>query len=76
MEVKIGVAESSREIVVTSNQSPEDVEALLSEALGKDGGMFALTDDKGRRVVVPAARLAYVDIGPSDQRRVGFDVSS
>jgi hypothetical protein len=35
--------------------------------------MLWLTDRKGRRVGVPAAKLAYVEIGSaSDERRVGF----
>lgn len=74
MEVKIGVAETPREVVVTSNQAPEDVEALVTEALAKDNGTLTLVDDKGRRVVVPSARIAYVEIGPGDQRKVGFNV--
>jgi hypothetical protein len=34
--------------------------------------LLDLVDDKGRRVVVPADRLAYVEIAASEQRRVGF----
>jgi len=35
--------------------------------------MLWLTDRKGRRVGVPAAKVAYVEIGsPSEERRVGF----
>ncbi|WP_020498055.1 MULTISPECIES: DUF3107 domain-containing protein [Sciscionella] len=75
MEVKIGVAETPREIVLTSNESPDEVEALVSGALAGKSETLTLTDDKGRKVIVPTARLAYVEVGPADQRRVGFDVS-
>lgn len=75
MEVKIGVADSSRELLVSSSSTPDEVEAQVADVLtGGARGVLTLVDDKGRRFVVPAARLAYVEIGPSDSRRVGFAV--
>lgn len=76
MEVKIGVAESPREILVNSTQPPDEIESQVAEALRNKEGALALTDEKGRRVVVPSARIAYVEIGPADTRRVGFNVGS
>lgn len=76
MEVKIGVAESPRELVVSSSDSPEQVEALVTEALQKDQGLLTLVDDKGRRFVIPSSKIAYVEIGPGEGRRVGFSVGS
>ncbi len=75
MEVKIGVTDSPRELVVSSVDSPEQVEALVTEALSGKQSLLSLADDKGRRYLVPAAKVAYVEIGPSDSRRVGFAVS-
>ncbi len=76
MEVKIGVADSPRELLVNSGQTPDEVEALVSTALeGDRTGLLALTDEKGRKFVLPAARVSYVEIGPADSRRVGFNVS-
>jgi uncharacterized protein DUF3107 len=72
VEVKIGVLHTPREIVLESAQSPAEVEALVSEAFKSVDGQLALTDEKGRRVVVPANLVAYVEIAPSDTRRVGF----
>ncbi|MGH3795038.1 MAG: DUF3107 domain-containing protein [Pseudonocardiaceae bacterium] len=74
MEVKIGVAESPRELVVSSSDSPDQVEALVTEALRNSQGLLTLVDDKGRRYVIPASRVAYVEIGPGEGRRVGFSV--
>jgi hypothetical protein len=74
VEVKIGVADTTRELVLSSTQSQDEVEALVAEALRDTSGSLRLTDDKGRRVVVPTARLAYVEIAPADTRRVGFAV--
>lgn len=74
MEVKIGVKDAQRELVVTSTGSAEEVEKQVGEALDTDDGLFRLTDDKGRRYLVPAERIAYVEIAPSDARKVGFGV--
>jgi hypothetical protein len=72
VEVKIGVQHAARELVLESAQSPEDVAKLVGEALRADLGVLTLVDDKGRRVLVPADKLAYVEIAESEQRRVGF----
>ena len=72
MEVKIGVQHAARELVLESTQSPEDVVALVGEALRADLGVLTLDDEKGRRVLVPADKLAYVEIAEAEQRRVGF----
>jgi hypothetical protein len=71
VEVKIGVQHISREIVLESNQSPEDVESALTTALDK-GGVLSLVDERGRRIFVPADRVAYVEIGAAQERKVGF----
>ncbi len=72
MEVKIGVQFAPRELVLESTQSPEEVEKAVADALRADLGVLTLVDDKGRRVLVPADKLAYVEIAESEQRRVGF----
>ncbi len=72
MEVKIGVQHAPREIVFESNERPEDVEAAVSKALKSNDGLLSLADEKGRRVLIPAGRLAYVELGPQSERRVGF----
>ena len=72
MEVKIGVQHAAREIVLESTLTADEVEKAVAAALGKSGGMLSLTDDRGRRILVPADRLAYVEIGEPMERRVGF----
>jgi hypothetical protein len=76
VEVKIGVAESPRELVVSSAQTPDEIEALVSDALKNPSGLLSLVDDKGRRYVMPAARVSYVEIAPADTRKVGFNVGA
>jgi hypothetical protein len=72
VEVKIGVQHANRELVLESDQSPEEVQQLVADALSGKTGLLQLTDDKGRRVLVPADRLAYVEIGEVLARKVGF----
>ncbi|MFL6121843.1 DUF3107 domain-containing protein [Actinophytocola sp.] len=72
MEVKVGVADTARELLINSSQTPEEVEALVADALKGSSDTLTLIDDKGRRYVVPSARVAYVEIGSADSRRVGF----
>lgn len=72
MEVRVGIADSPRELVVSSGLTPDEVEALVADALKAGSGQLVLVDQKGARYVVPAARIAYVEIGPSDTRKVGF----
>jgi len=72
VEVKIGVQHANRELVLESEQSPDEVQQAVAEALSGGSGLLQLTDDKGRRVIVPADRLAYVEIGEVSIRKVGF----
>ena len=80
VEVKIGVSDSPRELVFNSAQTPAEVEDLVKAALaaaGSPGGssVLALTDDKGKRILVQAAKISYLEIGAADVRRVGFGIA-
>ncbi|GAA3682624.1 DUF3107 domain-containing protein [Nonomuraea antimicrobica] len=73
MEIKIGVRSVHRELVVETDLSAEQVEEEIRNALSVDrGGVFALTDVKGRRIVVPVAALGFIEIGEDEARPVGF----
>lgn len=72
MEIKIGVQHAARELSLESELSAEEVEKAVSAALTGKTGLLVLNDDKGRKVIVPADRLAYVEIGEPSARRVGF----
>ncbi|GAA1992735.1 DUF3107 domain-containing protein [Catenulispora subtropica] len=71
MEIKIGIQHTARELSLESNQPPADVEAAIAAAL-KDGGVLTLVDDKDRKVLVPAEKIAYIELGEPTGRRVGF----
>ncbi|MBI1757651.1 MAG: DUF3107 domain-containing protein [Actinobacteria bacterium] len=72
MEVKIGVQNTPREIAFESAQSPTEVEKAVSEALQSPSGVLKLVDEKGRRIIVAASVIAYVEIAEAEIRRVGF----
>ncbi len=75
MEVKIGVQFGARELVIESAEKPAAIQAALDTALTK-GGLFTLVDEKGKLVIVPVDKLAYVEIASSDEgRTVGFSRS-
>lgn len=71
MEVKIGIQHVTRELVVDVDQSSEEIEARVSEAVN-GSGTLSLTDAKGRKVLVPAERIAYVELGGGVSGTVGF----
>ncbi|MFB7863399.1 MULTISPECIES: DUF3107 domain-containing protein [unclassified Streptomyces] len=72
MEVKIGVQHAPREIVLESGQSAEEVERAVADALAGKAQLLSLADEKGRKVLVPADKIAYVELGEPAVRRVGF----
>ncbi|MCE7082485.1 DUF3107 domain-containing protein [Streptomyces sp. ST2-7A] len=72
MEIKIGVQHTPREITLESNQSTTEVEKLVADALSGESRLLSLTDERGRKVLVPAERLAYVELGEPTVRKVGF----
>ena len=71
MEVKIGIHAVPRELVVETSASYDEVERILAAAVA-DGGVFVLADDKGGRVMVPADKIAYLELGGTENRRIGF----
>lgn len=71
MEIKIGVQNVGREIVLESTEDAEAVAKVVGEAIN-GGSELRLKDDKGRLIIVPGNALAYVEIGAEEVRRVGF----
>ena len=70
MEVKIGIQHAPRELTVDTQEDQETVEQKVAAAL--PDGVLTLTDSRGRRIVVPGDRIAYVEIGGGVSGAVGF----
>ncbi len=71
MDIKIGIQDTPREVQLDSEETPEAVSARVSEAIAS-GSLLTLTDDRGRTVMIPGAKIAYVEIGAPSTRKVGF----
>jgi hypothetical protein len=71
VEVKIGVQNAARELTIDVDETAETVEKIVAEAVSSEG-VLNLKDSKGRRVIVPVAKLAYVELGHGTVGAVGF----
>ena len=71
MEVRIGVQHAPREITIDATQSRDEVLATVRAATSGDE-LLELTDERGRAVAIPVARIAYIEFDAEDARRVGF----
>jgi hypothetical protein len=73
VEVKIGIQSVPRELVVETDAAADEVERSLTRALEQgEHAVFALSIAKGGRILVPADKIAYVEFGATEARRVGF----
>lgn len=72
VDIRIGIANTPREISFESSQSAAEVEQIVAAALEAGSTFVKLTDDKGKIYVVPLATFAYIEIGSDQSRRVGF----
>ena len=72
MEVRIGVKGALRELSIDTTQTAEELEQAIATALKDSASTLTLSDDKGRKLVIAADKLVYVEIAESEGRRVGF----
>lgn len=72
MEVKIGIPSVPRELVIETESSAAEVESALKAAVEAEAGVFVLSNVKGGKVLVPADKIAYLEFGGTEPRRVGF----
>ena len=72
MEVRIGVQHATRELVIDSAETTDAILAAVTAAVTGDASVLTLTDERGRQVLVPSDKLAYVEVGEPESRRVGF----
>jgi Protein of unknown function (DUF3107) len=73
VEVKIGIQSIQRELVVETDTPADELERSLSEVLATGApAVFTLSMAKGGKVLVPADKIAYVEFGAPEARRVGF----
>ena len=71
VDITIGVQNLPRELVLESDQTPDEVATAVNAALAGESAL-ELLDSRGRRVIIPTASIGYVEIGSEEQRKVGF----
>jgi len=72
VEIKIGISDVAHEVVIETAENVESVVESYRTELGEEHGLLRLTDAKGRLLVIPASRIAYLDLGSAEHRPVGF----
>ena len=74
VDVRIGIIQAPRELSIDlpDEITQEEILATIEAELAKPDGLLWLTDRRGAKVGVPTSRIAYVEIGSTDTRRVGF----
>lgn len=71
MEIKVGIVNVNREVIIESTATAAEVEKDFAKAV-KDGGVFSISDERGRKVLIPAEQIGYLDLGQENVRHVGF----
>jgi hypothetical protein len=74
MDIRIGIVNAPREVGIEmpDDSSAADVKAMIDDAVAASAGLVWLTDKKGREIGFPADKVAYVEIGSSEDQRIGF----
>ena len=72
MEIRIGIANTGRELSFETNESADAVRTSVAAALDAAATHVTFSDSKGNSYIVPTAGLAYIEIGNEESRRVGF----
>lgn len=71
VEVRIGISDSPRELTIELTNSADDIEATVARAL-HEGSHISFTDERGRRLIVPATKVGFVEVSARSERKVGF----
>lgn len=71
MDIELGIQNVARPVNFSTDESADNVSQAIAQAVA-DNATIDLTDDKGRRVIVPAEALGYAIIGSETKHAVGF----
>lgn len=72
IEVRIGVIESPKELILELEEGSDEVVKKVNDAAGQGSGMVWLTDSKGKQIGINVSRIAYLEIEADRPRTVGF----
>ena len=72
MEIRIGIANTGRELSFETTEPADAVKKSVASALDSGATHLTFSDSKGNTYIVPASGLAYIELGTEESRRVGF----
>jgi hypothetical protein len=75
VDVRIGMTNVARELSVdlADDIDRDKLQADLAGQLTAESGTLRLVDRKGKVIMVPVTRVAYVELGTADaDRKIGF----
>ena len=73
MELRIGVLHTPKELSVELDGTADEIVAMINDAVKDGGAIVWVTDLKGRRLGIPASKIAYVEVDEDGaNKRVGF----
>lgn len=72
MDIKVGFVASPRDIVINSKEDRDALLARVEEFLATDSGTLKLEDTKGAVTLLVRDQVAFIEVGASSARTVGF----
>ncbi len=75
VDVRIGVTQAPRELnlELADDVDRDDLKQRIEAALGGALDVLTIVDKRGNESFVPAAKIAYVELGsPDGDRKIGF----
>ena len=75
VDLRIGVTQAPRELAIelADDADRDDLKSRVEAALAGASDVLWVTDKRGKDIGVPAAKIAYVELGSADgDRRIGF----
>ena len=73
MELRIGVVHTPKELSIELDGTADEIVGTIDKALSEGTAIVWVTDTKGRRIGIPAERIAYIEVDEdADNKRVGF----
>ena len=72
MDIKIGLADSPRELVIKLPEGQDNIISTVEEAIEGGRATVKLEDDKGATYLIRTDRINYIEQGTTAARSVGF----
>ncbi|WP_439592332.1 DUF3107 domain-containing protein [Microbacterium sp.] len=72
MEIRIGIANTGRELTFETSEPAAELKKSVAAALDSGATHVSFTDSKGNSYIIPTSGLAFVEFGTEESRRVGF----